>query len=382
MSATILQVIPSLGSGGVEIETLEIAKAIIDAGGKSYIATNLKNSKPELPDKNIKVYSLPLDSKNPIQISKNIRALKALIEKESIDIVHVRSRAPAWSAYKASRALGVPFVTTYHAAYKSNTIFKTFYNSVMARGDRVIAISEFIKNHIMSKYKRFSWFDPKRICLINRGIDLNEFNPANVTKARLDKLRKAWNILPGTQVILLPGRISRSKGQSLLVKALSLMKHSDVTALFVGSAQGHENLKDQILQYAESLDLSGRVKWAPPCPDMPAAYLLADLIVCPSLTPEGFGRVMAEAQAMKKPIIASNHGAALEVIENQVTGWLIPSGDAAALAKFLDDALDLPIKQREEMGEKGRIRMQSFFSKESMASKTIALYQNLMDKKR
>lgn len=376
---SILQVLPALESGGVEIETLEIAKAIALAGGRALIASRIGNIDIESLPEGIELKNLPLDTKNPYQISKNAGLLKELIKEENVDIVHVRSRAPAWSAFKAARSLGVPFMTTYHAAYNSRTIFKTFYNSIMAKGDRVIAISQFIADHITKKYKKFSWFDPSKIRLIQRGIDLHYYDPSSVSEERLSHLRDSWDISPERRLILLPGRVSRNKGQELLVKAMSLMKHSDVTLVLVGSANSHESFKDSLLRYAVSLDLEGRVKWMPPCPDLPAAYAIADLIVCPSLVPEGFGRLMAEAQAMMKPIITSDHGAAREVVENNVTGWLASPHDAHALAQAIDNALDLPQECLLEMGRKGRKRVQENFSKEAMTSKTIAVYQEILE---
>lgn len=382
MSPTILQVIPALEVGGVEIETLEIAKVIVSAGGKALVASKLGTMPEETDVDGIEFKNLPLNTKNPLQISKNISLLKELILKEKVDIVHARSRAPAWSAYKAARTLGVPFVTTYHAAYPSKTIFKKFYNSVMARGDRVIAISQFIQDHVMEKYSEYSWFNPSKIRLIQRGIDCHHFNPLTISQDRVQHLRENWGISSEERLLLLPGRISRIKGQDLLIKALSLMTHTDVTAVFVGSAQGHESYRDTLLRYAASLGLENRVHWMPPCSDIPAAYQLAEAIVCPSLMPEGFGRLMIEAQAMKKPVISSDHGAAREIVEAGVTGWLTPPGDAKALAQALDHALDLPQEQRDQMGEKGRARVKAYFSKETMSHKTIAVYQELLEEQK
>jgi len=374
-----LQVIPALGTGGVELETLEIGKAIAAAGGRSLVAANVGDWVIESLPSEIEFIDLPLNTKNPFQISKNAKLLKELIGKEKVDVVHVRSRAPAWSAYKAARASGVPFMTTHHAAYGSKTIFKTFYNSVMARGDRVIAISQFMADHIIKSYKKYSWFDPNKIRLINRGIDCHYFDPSSISEERLNHLKKSWGIQPDMRIILLPGRISRSKGQDILIKALSLMKHADVVALFLGSAFGHEAQRDALLKQAADLDLAGRVKWMPPCPDLPAAYELADIIVSPSTVPEGFGRVIAEAFAMKKPIVASNIGAPRDLIEEGKTGWLTPPGDAKALARTLDDVLDLSQGGLVEMGERARETARSAFSKETMCSKTISLYQEILD---
>lgn len=373
-----MQVIPALKSGGVEIETLQIAQAIAAAGGRAIVAANLDGNDLQGTDQlpsDVTFINLPLDTKNPLRIANNTALLKKLIQKEKVDIVHARSRAPAWSAYKAAHSLRIPFVTTYHAAYNSRTVLKTFYNSVMARGDRVIAISRFIAEHLSQQYQERTWFDPTKLRVILRGIDVHYFDPATVTTERLGHLRNHWKIPSDMRLLLLPGRISKSKGHMTLIQALSVMKQANVMAVFVGSDQGHEAYREQLLREAEALDMEGRVKWFPPCPDLPAAYALADFILCPSLVPEGFGRLMAEAQAMKKPVIASQDGAASEVIEDGKTGWLFPSGDAHVLAQVLDKGLLMPQKRLDEMGVHGRKRAEAFFSKEHMNAQTIDVYK-------
>ncbi len=373
---TILQVIPALGSGGVEIETIIIAKAIVKAGGRAIVVSGTHEN--TIKEKGIEFRTLPLKTKNPFQILKNATLLKKLIIDEKVDIVHARSRGPAWSAYKAARALNVPFVTTYHAAYASKSILKTFYNSVMAKGDLVIAISHFIQDHILEKYKNFSWFEASKIRLIERGIDLQIFDPHAVSKERLDFLKKTWNTPPKRRLILLPGRISKNKGQDILIKALSLMKEKDIHLIFVGSAEGKEDYRDFLLKYAASLNLADRVTWIPPAHDLPAAYQLADIVVCPSLAPEGFGRVVAEAQAMKKPVVVSAHGAAQEVIEEGITGWEAPPGNSHALAHVLDKIMTFPQKRLDEIGEKGRVRIKEKYDQKIMESKTISIYKELL----
>lgn len=377
---TILQVIPALTSGGVEIETIEIAKAIVAAGGRAIVVSGTEENM--IKEEGIEFRTLPLNTKSPFRISQNVTHLKNLMLQEKVDLVHARSRAPAWSAYKAARALKVPFVTTYHAAYSAGSMLKTVYNSIMARGDRVIAISRFIENHVIEKYKKFSWFEAAKIRLIERGIDLQLFNPATISKERVTSVQEEWGILPSSRVILLPGRISRKKGQEFLINALSRMKEKDVILVLVGSAQGHEAYRDFLLQYADSLGLEERVKWVHPCSDLPAAYQLADVIVCPSLLPEGFGRVIAEAQAMKKPIVVSKHGAGPEVIEEGVTGWSIAPGDADGFARVLDDILGLSPARLKDIGKKGRERVEMYYSRERMGSKTIAVYKELLEKEK
>ncbi len=375
---TILQIIPSLKSGGVEIEAIEIGKAIINKGGKAILAAQLLPVEIDERAKSIELINLPLDKKNPFQIYKNYQSLKKIITQKKVDIVHVRSRAPAWSAYLAARSLNVPFVTTYHAAYKSKTIFKTLYNSIMAKGDRVIAISRFIQNHLFECYARYPWFNSNKIRLIERGIDLDYFNSSRISTEQALALRKIWGFSDDMRILLLPGRISKMKGHDLLIKALSLLHSKNTAVILLGSDDGHEAYRERLLQYAASLGLEERVKWFPSTTDMALAYKAADLVVSPSKLPEGFGRTMAEAQAMEKPIISSNHGASHEIIEDGITGWLTPPRNAIALAKVIDLALSQSDKSLAHMGKKGRERVRQLFSYESMAIKTINVYKELL----
>lgn len=376
---TVLQVIPSLGTGGAEIEAREIAAAVVKAGGRALIVSG--TSSPPLETRGIVYHSLPLRTKNPFQMIHNVGRLKNLIQREQVDLVHARSRGPAWSAYYAARSLGIPFVTTYHAAYKSRSRLKTWYNSVMARGDRVIAISSFIQRHILSRYKGKPWFKEERVRLIERGIDLDFFSPDHVTEERLTHLRKQWGLDPSHRFLVLPGRLTRSKGHEVALEALADLKTQNVDLLFVGSDENHEPYRRSLLERAAVLGLQDRVKWFPPSPDLPATYRLADFILCPSAVPEGFGRVVAEAQAMGKPVIVSAHGAAPEVIEEGVTGWSFPPNDPKALACLLERLLSFSPHQLKEIGEKGGTRVKTLYDQRVMEEKTMAVYNELLEKK-
>ncbi|MDZ4322908.1 MAG: glycosyltransferase family 4 protein [Alphaproteobacteria bacterium] len=375
---TILQVIPALKSGGVEIETLEIATAILAAGGRPIIASAKGDLSKDPRTKGVILKILPLNTKNPLQIWRNAKLLKKLIRNEKVDIVHARSRGPAWSAFKAAKETGIPFITTYHAAYKSRSFFKTLYNSVMAAGDRVIAISPFIEQHIKTQYTRFRWFNPSKLRLIPRGIDLAYFNPKTVSSEQVTHLRQEWDLPLKARVILLPGRLSKSKGQDTLIKAFSLMKSPDTFLILLGSAQGHEAYRDTLLNLAASLNLENRVKWFPAISDLAPAYQLADVIVCPSHVPEGFGRLIVEAQAMEKLIIATHHGGACDLIEDGKTGWFVPPQDEKTLAKVLDQVLALPKKELAAMGKREREWAEAHFSKNVMLSETIAVYKEVI----
>lgn len=377
---TVLQVIPSLGTGGTEIETLEIAKAISQAGLRSIVVSATGDQGPHI--EGVEFRYLPLRTKNPLQMIQNVRLLKNFIVREQVDLVHARSRGPAWSAYRATRLTKVPFVTTYHAAYNSRSRMKTFYNSVMIRGDRVIAISNFIYNHIVREYQRYPKFDQNKLCLIERGVDLDVFDPSRISQARLEAMRQELGLQRGKRLLLLPGRINKNKGQAVVLQALSFLNLENVELVFLGSDQNHETYRQFLLHYADSLGLGGKVRWVPPASDLPAAYLLADLVLCPSLVPEGFGRVVAEAEAMKKPVIVSAHGASPEVIKENVTGWSVAPGDAHALSYQIGEALNLSPKVLKEIGEKGRMYVQEKYDQRLMESQTIALYEDLLKETR
>ena len=375
---TILQVLPELNSGGVERTTLEVASAITKAGGRSLVASAGGSMVDELERRGGHHIPFPLATRNPIKLAANIRHLRHMFLAEGVDIVHVRSRAPAWSVYKALKGMNLPLVTTFHAPYNTNIIFKRFYNSVMARGDRVIAISQFVLDHIRKEYDGQPWFSPQRLRLIHEGINLKFFDPKNVTDERINHLREKWSLEPDSKVIMLPGRLTRWKGQGVLLEALSLIKSGNVNIIMVGSDQGRVDYRQELMDIAEKLDLHGRLRLVDHCKDMPAAFMLADLIVSTSTDPEGFGLVMAEAQAMGKPVIASSHGAAMEVVVPNETGWHVPPRDPQALADKIDEFYALSPNQIEKMSKLARNHVEEDFSKITMCRKTLGVYNEFL----
>jgi len=373
---TILQVLPALKSGGVENTTLEIARAIVDAGGISLVASAPGPLVEKLEASGATHIPLPLESRNPFTIYRNIKRLVHVIRTHHVNLVHARSRAPGWSAYGASLETHTPFMTTYHAPYGGTSLFKRLYNSVMARGQRVIAISQFIGEHIISRYEGSHWFDAHRIRLVHEGIDLERFHKAS--KARMDALRKEWNIDENCRVIILPGRLTRWKGQPVMIKALASLKSPNVVCVIVGSDQGRTAYRQELMDLAKQLNVTDKLRLVDHCADMPAAFGLATLMVSASTDPEGFGLVMAEAQAMGLPVVATRHGAALEVVLDGESGWFVTPGDALELASTLDHALSLPQQTLSAMGDAGRAHVEATFSKDLMYQKTLGIYAELL----
>jgi glycosyltransferase involved in cell wall biosynthesis len=359
----LLQVLPALRSGGVERGTLEIAEAQIAAGFRAIVASAGGAMVPALEALGAKHISLPLTAKSPFALWRNAAALTVLARAEGVALIHARSRAPAWSALMAARRAGLPFVTTYHG----------FYNSVMARGDRVIAISHFIAGLIRARHG----VEEARLRVIPRGVDPRRFDPGLVSAERLAALRTAWGLPEGRRIIMLPARVTRWKGQMLLVEAMARLP-GDSLALLVGDAEERPAFRAELEARIESLRLKDRVRVVGHANDMPAALLLADVVIHASTDAEAFGRTVIEAQAMARPVIASDLGAPRETVAEGVTGWRIPPGDAAALADTIGKVLALPAEERAALGARARAAVLSGYTTAAMQAATMAVYREVL----
>jgi glycosyltransferase involved in cell wall biosynthesis len=371
----VLQVLPALVAGGVERGTLEIAEAQRAAGLRALVASAGGPLVPALEASGARHLALPLRTKSPLGIWRNAGALAALIRREGVRIVHARSRAPAWSALLAARRTGARLVTTYHGTYTEGVPGKRLYNSVMARGDRVIAISGFIAEHIRARHGT----DPARIRVIPRGVDPARFDPGAVGPARVAALRTAWGVPEGRPVVMLPGRLTRWKGGAVLVEAMARLRDRDALALLVGGAEPRrEGFRAELEALIAARGLEGRVRLVGHAEDMPAALLLADLVVHASTDPEAFGRTVIEAQAMRRPVIASDLGAPRETVEEAATGWRVPPGDPAALAGAIGRALALPAAERAAVGARARDAVLARYTTAAMQRATVAVYRELL----
>lgn len=370
----VLQVLPMLETGGVERGTIEVAEALVRAGFRAIVASAGGRLVPELTHVGAEHIALPLASKDPWVIWRNAAKLAALIRDQRIDIVHARSRAPAWSARLAVRRTGARWVTTYHGTYTEGFALKRRYNAVMASGERVIAISAFIAEHLMARHGT----DPARVRIIPRGVDPRRFDPAIVSGERIVKLARAWRIPDDAPVVLLPGRLTRWKGQEVLIEALARMQRRDAVAVLAGDDQGRHGYRAGLEALAERRGLGARVRIVGDCPDMPAALMLADVAVSASIEPEAFGRVVVEAQAMGRPVVATAHGGALETVSSGETGWLVPPGDAEALAAALDHAVSLDEETRAAIGARAREAVLARYTTELMCAATLDVYRELL----
>lgn len=372
---TVLQVLPALVTGGVERGAVEVAQALVESGWRAIVASSGGIMVRELTRVGAEHVELPMASKNPLVMRRNVARLEALIRDREVDIVHARSRAPAWSAWMAAGRAGAHFVTTFHGTYNLGYWgLKHMYNSVMTRGERVIAISDFIAEHA----RRIYGLAPERIRVIHRGVDLWKFDPANVSQERVIALAQRWCLPDGYPVIMLPGRLTRWKGQSVLIQALAKLGRHDVRCLLVGSDQGRAGYRQELMDEIARLGLTDVVHIVDECSDMAAAYMLTDVVVSASTDPEAFGRVVVEAQAMGRPVIATDHGGPRETILPGRTGWLCSPGDVDSLAEALGRFLALDLQERARTAELAQTFVRANFTKEAMCAKTMAVYREVL----
>jgi glycosyltransferase involved in cell wall biosynthesis len=376
---TLLQVVPELETGGAEQTTIDVARAVIAAGGRALVATRGGRMVARLTADGGRLAQMPVQTKNPLVMLGNAARLVSLIRQERVSVVHARSRAPAFAALWAARSTGTPFVATYHGVYKAQSRLKRWYNAVMTRGDLVIANSEYTRDHVVAEHA----VDPGRVVAIPRGVDLDRFSPAWVTPDRVEALRQGWDIAPNDRRtrFLLAGRLTRIKGHLTVIEAVRRLRergHDDVLVLFAGDDQGRTGYAAELAAAIDAAGLSDTVRIVGHCDDMPAAYLLCDVAILPTTVPESFGRAAVEPQAMGRPVIASKHGGTVETVVDGVSGWLAEPGDAEAWAEAMARAIELGPGKRLEMGQAGLARARQLYRVEAMCEATLQAYERVL----
>ena len=378
----VLQVIPRLGYGGAETGCYDLAHYLHEQDCKSYIVTSGGELIKYIDKKKVKLIKLPVQSKNPLIILINSIALTLLILFLNISIVHARSRAPAWSCYIATKITRRKFVTTFHGTYNFKNSIKKFYNSIMVKSDVLIAGSNFIFSHISENYQKFL-NSKKKFLVIFRGINTEYFDSDTIKKKDIDKLKATWKIEDNKKIILLPGRLTAWKGQEMFIEAINFFKQSnpelDFVAVILGDDQGRTVFRKKLERLVEQYNLTQNIKFVDNCNVMPVAYYISDVIVSSSIEPEAFGRVSVEAQAMKKPIIASNIGGSKETVIDNKTGLLFESGNPKSLCDKLNEIIKLDTLTLDLMGREGRKNVINRFNIEKMCLNTYSEYKKLVN---
>jgi len=377
----VLQVIPKLGYGGAETGCYDIAHFLSENDCGSFLATSGGELIKFIKKDKVRLIRLPVHSKNPILILFNTLVLVIYIFLFKINIIHARSRAPAWSCYFASLITRRSFVTTFHGTYNFKSNIKKFYNSIMLRAKLTIAGSNFIFSHINENYGEYLSKE-KKLRVIFRGINVDYFNPKNISVLKQEKLKQEWDLSSNKFTILLPGRLTYWKGQEKFIESLNiLIEDYNITnfqAVILGSDQGRKVYSKKLINLVQRYRLNKKIKFIQHCKEMPLAYSLADVVVSSSIEPEAFGRVSVEAQAMGKPIVASNIGGSKETIINKKTGFLYKHDDPRELAKILNTVIQLSVDDLKFMGNEGRKNVTKKFDVETMCQSNLKEYKRLI----
>ncbi len=371
---TIMQVLPALNQGGVETGTIEIATALANAKIPNIVVSSGGVMVPQLKRIGVKHFTLPVATKNPFKMWLNSKKLAKIAIENNVGLMHVRSRAPAWTVKWASKDTGIPFISSYHGIYGIKPAIKKLYNGAMLKGLCTIAVSEYVKQHLIDVYH----YPKNKIHVIHRGADLNRFDPDKVTQEKIDDFVKQNQLSLDKPIITLVGRLSKIKGQLELIQAIKQMKHKDVTCLLIGGGATPEYQRELNAAISTLPDETNVRVVSVPGDKMPVVYVLSDIVVSARITPEAFGRTIAEANAMNRIVVAFNHGGPTETIIDGETGFLVPVGDVSALAKALDKVLDMPLAEKRKMETAARNNTIQNFSIQKMCEKTLKLYKEIL----
>ncbi len=369
----ILQLVPALGDGGVERSVAEMVEYLSSLGLSSWVASAGGPLVAQAEKAGARHLDIAVGSKSPFGMIAAARAIARAIDQYDIDIVHARSRAPAWAgllALKLARRKA-RFLTTFHGVYSHGNALKRFYNSGMLRTPVVIANSQFIRNHIIDIYR----YPAEKIIVAPRGIDPSIFDPDAVSAEQRAEVRSQLGGSAGRPVVVMVGRVTGWKGHRVLLKAFSLIGTTEADLVLVGG--GDPSFVEELKNEASALGIGDRVTFAGSRRDIPAVLAAADVAVSASTRPEAFGRAAIEAQAMRLPVIATDHGGSRETVLAGKTGWLVPPNDADSMAAALREAL-ADENLRAKMGIEGRRNVLENFTTQMMLEKEFSAYTCVM----
>ena len=381
---TILIVVPSLQAGAADVGVIDLVRILAAAGNRPIVLSSGGRMEADVAALGGEFIRADVASKNPLVMIRNAGIMTRIVRKERCDIIHAHGRAPAWSAWAASRLTGIPFVTSWYKGFREQNFLKRLYNSVMARGDRIIAVSDQLAELISHRYG-ISW---GRINVVPLSIDLQRFDPDSISPERVDSIRRAFGIDPGVKLILVTGRLLRRKGHHIVVQAIHRLKEmglKDFICVFAGEDHGKSRYTGELWDLVLSTKTADVIRMTGPLEDLPAAYAAASVVVSAATQDEGLQRTILEAQAMAKPVIVSDLGAGPEVVlappsvsEDRMTGLRFSAGDDAALAAALIRLFSMPEAARQAIGARGRDWVTSHFDASAISDLTLKLYAEVV----
>jgi glycosyltransferase involved in cell wall biosynthesis len=377
---TVLIVTPSVHAGAADAGTMQLVRILADNGHRPIVVSSGGRLIPQIVAAGGQFISMNVASRNPLVILRNALSLTRLTREHKCDVIHAHGRAPGWSAWYAARRTGVPFLTSWYKGFREQNAFKRLYNGIMARGDRVIAISDQIAELIIERYGT-SW---NRIAVVPATIDLERFDPARVSRARIEAVRELWGGPADAKVILVVGRLLRRKGHHVVVEAVRRLKEmglKDFLCVFAGEDAGKSRYTGELWDLVLSTGTSDVIRLAGPIGDLPAALAASTVVVNAAVQPEGLQRAILEAEAMGKPVVVSDLGAGPDAVlappavpEDRMTGLRFSSGDSVALAAALVRLFSLPESARTAIGARGRAWVTANFNAAAAAEPTLQIY--------
>jgi len=377
---TVLIVVPSLQAGAADLCVVDLVRILAAAGNRPIVLSSGGRLEGEICALGGEFIRADVASKNPLVMMRNADIMRRIAHKERCDIIHAHGRAPAWSAWIASRLAGVPFITSWYKGFREQNVFKRLYNSVMARGDRIVAVSDQLAELISHRYG-ISW---GRINVVPLSIDLQRFDPDTISPERVESIRRAFGVEPGAKLILVTGRLLRRKGHHLVVQAVHRLKEMglrDFVCVFAGEDHGKSRYTGELWDLVLATQTADVIRMTGPVDDLPAAYAAASVVVSAATQDEGLQRTVLEAQAMARPVIVSDLGAGPEVVlappsvsEDRMTGLRFSAGDDAALAAALVRLFSMPEAARAAIGSRGRAWVTAHFDASAVADLTLKLY--------
>ena len=368
-----VQVLPALNSGGVERGTLEMAEYLVKKGWRSVVISSGGKLEQRLVRQGSLHINLPSHTKNPLRWFDLKAQYEKIFFQEKPDIIHIRSRVPAWTAGTVAQKMKIPLVSTIHGSYLAGSVLKKLYNNASIKADKVIAISNYVKDNILRVHPDKS----SLIEVIHRGADINLFNPEKIAKSRIIQMSEMFQLPDDKKIIMMPARPSGWKGHEILIRAFSKINSENLICVMPGSDDGGKFVL-YLRNLAKKYNVLGKIVFLPYLDDLPAAYMLADVVVVPSLKPEPFGRVLIEAQAMGRPLVAFNHGGASESVIHEKTGLLVEPKNVKELGVAIEKLATIPINKRNKMASTSRKHIVNNFSLDKMTSKTLELYNKIL----